>query len=90
MTDTYCIDYDGYLADDDSDDKGDDIVTMIFGANDVYDRDITEKNLTISKQVKRTLNFKLERRTSRGSGQFFFPGSSWGRVGEEPVNEVGG
>ena len=48
MTDTYCTDYDGYLADDDSDDKDDDIVTMMFEANDDYDRDITEKNLTIS------------------------------------------
>lgn len=49
--------------------------------------------MTIFKQVKRTLNVKLEIRVSQdfaGLRAIFFPGSSWKRVGEEPVNELEG
>ena len=43
MTDTYCVDYDHFLADDDNDDDA--IIMMMSGANEDYGRDITKKNL---------------------------------------------
>lgn len=49
--------------------------------------------MTFFKQVKRTLNFKLEIRVSQepraGLKTTSFPESSCGRVGGKPVNEVG-
>ena len=43
MTDTYCVDYDHFLADDDNDDDA--IIMMMSGANEDYGRDITKMNL---------------------------------------------
>ena len=45
MNDTYCTDYDHYLADDDNDDQDDTIIMMMSGANEDYGRDITKMNL---------------------------------------------
>ena len=43
MTDTYCVDYDHFLADDDNDDDA--IIMMMSGANEDYGHDITKMNL---------------------------------------------
>ena len=43
MTDTYCVDYDHFLADDDNDDDA--IIMMMSGGNEDYGRDITKMNL---------------------------------------------
>ena len=43
MNDTYCVDYDHFLADDDNDDDA--IIMMMSGANEDYGRDITKMNL---------------------------------------------
>ena len=83
MIDTHCIYYDDYLADDDNDDKEDDKATDMLGANDDDGRYHEDKSMTFSKQVKHTLNYKLEilvsqELTSRGFKATSFPESSWG------------
>jgi len=75
MIDTHCNDYD-YLADDDNDDKEDDRATKMLGANDDNGRYHEDKSMTFFKQVKHTLNFKLEIRVSqepRGAQGNLFP-----------------
>lgn len=93
MIDTHCIYYDDYLADDDNDDKEDDKATEMLGANDDDGRYHEDKSMTFSKQVKHTLNYKLEILVSQeprgASRQPLSQSLLGGRVGEEPVNEFG-
>ena len=93
VIDTHCIDYDDYLADDDNDDKEDDKATEMLGANDDDGRYHEDKSMTFSKQVKHTLNYKLEILVSQeprgASRQPLSQSPLGGRVGEEPVNEFG-
>ena len=59
MIDTHCNDYDGYLADDDNDDKDDDKATMILGANDNDGRYRGDKSVTFFKQVSVKLEIRI-------------------------------
>ena len=67
---------DDYLADDDNDDKDDDKATKVLGANDDNGRYHEDKSMAFFKQVKHTLNFKLEIRVpqeTRGAQGNLFP-----------------